>query len=117
MRAFLDPRRVEYLEWKSRYGTAAATSETGPDEPPPQHFLTVALEGAAVLDDQGPVMTKIFAQTRQFMLTEQAQPDLVAVVDYDDSSSFLISDERRGLLQWCDSSGYGQCQTVSRFRV
>lgn len=108
VKAFLDPSRVEYLEWRSR-----ATGETSSKED--EHFMTVALEGASILDDRGPVMTKVYAQTK-LMVQQGAQPGKVAVLDYDSANPFA-SDEHRGLLKWCDDSPQSKCKKVSRFRI
>lgn len=123
--SFLHPSRVEYLEWKSRstiVPTASDDEQLHPEEQQQQFLMTVALEGASVLDDRGPVMTKIYAQTRPLLLAENAQPNQVAVLDVDQHSSHRLwasNDEHqyRGVLRWCDSNRQNQCQTVSRFRI
>jgi len=108
VKAFLDPSRVEYLEWRSR-----VTGETNSKED--EHFMTVALEGASILDDRGSVMSKIYAQTKQ-MVQQGAQPSKVAVLDYESTNPFA-SDEHRGLLKWCDDSPQSKCKKISRFRI
>ena len=104
--------------------TASVEKQMEQEEQQYQFVMTVALEGASVLDDRGPVMTKIYAQTRPLLLAENAQPDQLAVLDYDPhTSNWLWSSDdeneqqNRGVLQWCDSLRQSQCQTVSRFRI
>ena len=135
--AFLDPRRVEYLEWRRSSRSSGGASTMDPnnnnnnaaDDDEPQHFLTVALEGAKVLDDRGPIMTKIKAQTKQMLAQlkqENAnanQSEKIAVLDYDTTTNPFVSESYRGVLKWCDDDAEEEkpsnqnCRTVLRFRV
>jgi hypothetical protein len=144
--AFLDERRVEYLEWwrsqrradnagkshGSAYSNAvtaarlmtAPASETNNNnnkksnqEAATELFMKVAVEGAKVLDDNGPIMTKIYAQVNQLLTINDypQQPDKkVAVLDYDATA---MLDSNRGILQWCTDEKRRECREVRRFRI
>ena len=121
--ALLDPTRIEYLEWRAATTANSFDRNNKHDkshhQDEPKHFLTVALEGAKVLDDHGPVMTKIYAQTRQMVLQQGAQPDKMAVLDYDKTNPF-VPDSQRGILKWCDDDHEkesSKCRKVLQFRV
>lgn len=115
--AFLDESRVEYLEW--RFSSASQQQQQRTDEEPA--MLKVAVEGAKVLDDSGPIMTKIFAQVNQLLLQTTTAPlhhcDRVAVLDYDDSTLSSLLNTNRGFLQWCSDEQLQNCVETRRFRI
>lgn len=98
--AMLDPKRVEYLEWRRHDNSLV---------------MTVSLEGASILDDRGPLLTKIKAQIQQMIQQDGRKIDQVAVLDLE-QTNLLVSDNQ-GLLKWCDSDIPTKCRKVLTFRI
>lgn len=142
--AFTDDRRVEYLEWRSKqqqprqhhtvnnhgskysHAVAAARSDVPVSSSvlageniastmTEQYVMKVAVEGAKVLDDSGPTMTKIYAQVNQLLHKAGPQPEEVAVLDYDTPS--LLLESNRGVLKWCHNEQLKNCREIRRFRI
>lgn len=116
LKTLLYERRVEYLEWRSRSSANDVNNNA-----PPQHVMTVAMEGAKVLADKGAIMTKIYAQVSQLLTTTDApQPHRVAVLDYKDNND-NVDTKPGGVLKWCDEASNDgmliHCQEVLRFRI
>jgi Torsin len=127
----LDQSRVEYLEW-----TITKPPPTGSDNPSGEtattlaesvesqsYVIKVVVEGAMVLDDQGPILTKIAAHVQPLLLQEQhdkRHSDQTLVLDHDARATL---DRNRGVLKWCDTSSntvdpsWQACQEALRFRI
>lgn len=101
--AVLDPTRVEYLEWKRRDHANAA----------PVLFMTVAMDGAQVLDDKSsPLWKQLVAQIHQCLVDGRGTASTrlqTAVVDYNGAAI---------VLKWCTSrDDLDNCQEACRFSI
>jgi hypothetical protein len=99
LNALLSEHRVEYLQWRSK-----STN----------FVLQVAVDGAKVLDPgRSPTMTKLYAQTNQFVQQRNPDPNRVAVLDHEEGTAAL----QKGVFRWCKNEDRSNCEEAHRFRI
>jgi hypothetical protein len=86
--ALLDPSQIEYLSWKQQ-------NKNNPIELPTP-LLTFSSAGASALQEGTPLMNKFKSKIKVCFLAGAAQPDRVAVVDYDPLRDEVV-------MQWCSA--------------
>lgn len=99
--ALLDPSRVEYLEWRKR-----PVEKDGPSV----LFMTVALDGAQVLDERSsPLWQELLVQIHECLgRNDDNNDEKYGVIDFK---------WEKILLKSCVSAAENECQEVCRFAI
>jgi hypothetical protein len=126
---FLSKERVDYLEWKKSKAKASPNHHSdgsamprGSIEQPTQQLMTVSVEGARILGDNGAIMSKIYAQLEQMLSkTDRYQNSKVAIMDMGASTSLSGALGFQDIVvKWCDDLADGSllnCFEAHRFRI
>ena len=108
IQAILDDRNIEYIEWRAK-SKSSTTAVASPETTITTSILKMVVEGANAIQDQIPVVTKLYTQLHQVLetLLESAKQlpsttGTILVLDYDTTSTITLYD--RGMFHWCDST-------------